>query len=128
MKLPSTLLATAATLLLAAIGIYAALSFDVAERQHEIGIRLALGALPSSVRRLVLWRAALLAGAGLVTGACASLALTRLIRGLLFEVAPGDVTTLVAAAAALALLALAASYAPARRIARTDPAVALRQE
>ena len=61
-------------------------------------------------------------------GACASLALTRLIRGLLFEVAPGDVTTLVATAGALALVALAASYAPARRIARTDPAIALRQE
>jgi predicted permease len=117
-----------ATLLLAAIGIYAALSYDVAERQREIGIRLALGALPSGVRRLVLWRAMLLAGAGLVAGACASLALTRLIRGLLFEVAPGDVTTLVATAGALALVALAASYAPARRIARTDPAIALRQE
>jgi ABC-type lipoprotein release transport system permease subunit len=54
--------------------------------------------------------------------------LTRLIRGLLFGVAPGDVTTLVATAVALALVALAASYAPARRIARTDPVVALRQE
>jgi putative ABC transport system permease protein len=117
-----------ATLILAALGLYAVLSYDVAQRQREIGIRLALGALPSGVRRLVLWRATLLAAAGLVAGALASIALTRLIRGLLFEVAPGDITTLVATAGALALVALAASYVPARRIARTDPAAALRQE
>ncbi len=115
-------------LLLAAAGIYAVLSYDVVQRTREIGIRLALGALPSSVTRLVMGRAARLAAVGLVVGGVASIALTRLIRGLLFEVVPGDATTLVAVASVFGGVALAASYLPARRAVRTDPAVALRDE
>jgi putative ABC transport system permease protein len=118
----------AVALLLAAAGIYAVLSYDVVQRTREIGIRLALGAVPSSVTRLVVGRAARLTVIGLVVGGAASIALTRLIRGLLFEVVPGDVVTLSAVTLVLAAVALGASYLPARRAVRTDPAVALRDE
>jgi predicted permease len=119
---------SAAALSLAALGIYAALSYDAAERRREMGIRLALGALPASVGRLIVRRGALLAGAGLSTGVLASLALTRLIRGLLFEVAPGDVVTLAAATVTLAIVALTAACVPALRTARLDPVTVLRDE
>jgi putative ABC transport system permease protein len=115
-------------LLLAAAGIHAVLSYDVAQRTREIGIRLALGALPSGVTRLIVRRGAILAAVGLAIGAVGSLAMVGLIRSLLFDVAPGDPVTLVAVVLLLGGVALAASYLPARRAVRTDPLVALRDE
>jgi putative ABC transport system permease protein len=115
-----------AALLLAALGIYAVLSYDVAQRRREIGIRMALGARPGAVSRLVLWRGTALAGIGLVGGGLGSIAFARVLRGLLFEVAPDDVTTFVAVSVLLGAVAAAASYLPARRVIRTDPIAALR--
>jgi putative ABC transport system permease protein len=115
-------------LLLAAVGIHAMLTYDISERRREIGIRLALGAVPSRVCRMVIGRASRLAAAGLILGAVASLGLTRLIRALLFEVSPGDWMTLVAVSAVLGLVAIGASIQPARRAVREDVAVALRDE
>ena len=115
-------------LLLAAAGIHAVLSYDVAQRTREIGIRLALGALPSGVTRLIVRRGAILAAVGLVIGAVGSLAMVGLIRSMLFDVAPGDPITLGAVVLLLGGVALAASYLPARRAVRTDPLVALRDE
>ena len=115
-----------AALLLAALGIYAVLSYDVAQRRREIGIRMALGARPGAVSRLVLWRGTVLAGIGLLVGGVASIGFARVLRGLLFEVAPDDVTTLVSVSLLLGVVAAAASYLPARRVIRTDPIAALR--
>jgi putative ABC transport system permease protein len=115
-------------LLLAAAGIHAMLSYDVAQRAREIGIRLALGALPSAVIGLVVRRGAVLAGIGLGIGAMASLALVGLIRSLLVDVAPGDPLTLTAVVILLGAVAVGASYFPARRAVRTDPLVVLRDE
>jgi putative ABC transport system permease protein len=116
----------AAALLLAALGIYAVLSYDVAQRRREIGIRMALGARPCAVSRLVLWRGTALAGIGLLIGGLASIGFARVLRGLLFEVAPSDVTTFVGVSVLLGAAAAAASYLPARRVIRTDPMAALR--
>jgi putative ABC transport system permease protein len=116
----------AAALLLAALGIYAVLSYDVAQRRREIGIRMALGARPGAVSRLVLWRGTALAGIGLLIGGLASIGFARVLRGLLFEVAPSDVTTFVGVSVLLGAVAAAASYLPARRVIRTDPMAALR--
>jgi putative ABC transport system permease protein len=118
----------AIALLLAAVGIHAALSYDVARRTREIGIRLALGAQPGRVVGQMVRRALALAAAGVVIGGIASLPLSRLLRSLLFGVAPGDATTLGAVAVLFAALALGASYLPARRAVRTDPLVALRED
>jgi putative ABC transport system permease protein len=115
-------------LLLAALGVYAMLGYDVAQRRREIGIRMALGARPAAVGRLVIWRGTALAGAGLLTGGLASIGLTRVLRSLLYEVAPGDLTTLVTVSALLGVVAALASYLPARRVVRMDPVRALRDE
>ena len=117
-----------AALFLAALGIYGVLSYDVAQRRREIGIRMALGALPSAVGRLVVRRGLILAGFGLLVGGLASVGLTRVLRGLLFEVVPGDVATLLAVSLLLGTVAGLASYLPARRVLQTDPITALRDE
>ena len=117
-----------AALLLAALGIYGVLSYDVAQRRREIGIRMALGAVPSAVSRLVVRRGLVLAGLGLLGGGLASVGLTRVLRGLLFEVEPGDVGTLLAVGLLLGTVAGLASYLPARRVLQTDPITALRDE
>ena len=119
------LLATFAVvaLALAAIGLEGVLSYDVAERRREIGIRLALGGLPARVVRLVMARALALTVAGAAVGTVAALGLTRLLRSLLFEVAPTDVPTFAGAVLVLVVVALAVSYVPARRAVQTDPAV-----
>jgi ABC-type antimicrobial peptide transport system permease subunit len=118
----------AAALLLAVIGLYGVIAFAAAQRTREIGVRVALGAQRGHVLRLVLRQGAALTGAGLAIGLLASLATGRAIEGLLYEVAPTDAPTLAAVAVLLAAVGLAASYLPARRAARIDPAVALRQE
>lgn len=118
----------ALALVLAAIGIYGVLSFGVSQRTHEIGIRLALGAHPREILRLIVRQGLQLVVVGLILGIVASLALTRFMSSLLFEVRATDPLTFVAVAVLLALVALLACYVPARRAMRTDPMVALRYE
>ncbi len=115
-------------LVLAALGIYAVLSFSVAQRTHEIGLRLALGAERSRVLRLVVGEAAALAGCGILVGLAGAAALTRVMKALLFGVAPIDSATYVAAGAALLAMAVLAAAAPAYRAARVDPMTSLRHE
>jgi len=113
---------------LAAVGIYGVLSYLVSQRTREIGIRLAIGASPWQVLRMVLRHGLVLAGAGLVTGLAAAAALTRLMARLLHGVRPLDPLTFALVTALLALVAAAASYVPARRATRVDPIRALRVE
>ena len=117
-----------AALLLAAVGIYGVLAFAVRQRTRELGIRIALGAQSSDVLRLVLGRAALLTAAGLAAGAGAALLATRAMRSLLFGVEPADPITFAAVALGVAAVSLAASWLPARRATRIDPARALRSQ
>jgi putative ABC transport system permease protein len=113
-------------LVLAAIGVHGVLSYDVARRVREIGIRMALGAERGSVVRLIVARALALAGIGAAVGVAGAIALTRTLSTLLFGVTPYDPATFSAAAGLLTLVALAAAAIPAWRAARVDPAAALR--
>jgi len=115
-------------LLLAVIGIYGVLSFLVTQATHDIGVRLALGAPRRTILRLVLRQGGVLAGAGIAAGILGALALTRLMASLLFGVSARDTLTFSAVAVFLALVALAATYIPARRAMRVDPMNALRYE
>ncbi len=115
-------------LLLASIGVHGLLSYTVAQRTREIGIRLALGAPPPAVLALVARRGLVLALAGTAAGLLGALALGRLLRSLLFGVGPSDPVTFAAAPLILVAVALVASYLPARRAARVDPMIALRSE
>jgi predicted permease len=114
--------------LLAMIGLYGVLSYVVTRRNVEFGIRLALGALPRSIRRLVLKDVALMLVAGLTAGLLASLATTKLLEKLLFGLQPHDTLTILGALGLLSTVALVAAYLPARRATRVDPIVALRYE
>jgi predicted permease len=115
-------------LALAALGIYSVMAYMVAQRSNEIGIRMALGARPSHVVRLVVGQGARLALAGIAFGVAAGLALSRLISGLLFGIGPQDPTTFCAVAAVLGAVALLAAWLPALVAARIDPVLALRRE
>jgi predicted permease len=115
-------------ILLACIGLYGTMSYDVSRRRRDIGIRLALGATPAEALRLVLRQAALVAAAGIAIGLGAVFGATRFLSGLLFGLSERDPATLGAAAAVLAATALASGYLPARRAAHVDPAAALRAE
>jgi putative ABC transport system permease protein len=117
----------ALSLLLAALGLYGLVSYSVATRIHELGIRLALGAPSGRILRMVLGRGLLLAAAGAGLGLAASLAVMRLLSGMLFGVSPTDPATFAAVAALLAAVATIGSWLPARRAARVDPLVALRE-
>ena len=121
-------IAGAVALLLSVVGIYGVLAYAVVQRQREVGIRVALGAAPRSVKGLFVYRGMLLSSIGIAVGAGAAAALTRLMSSLLFGVTPLDVATFVVAAAFLAGAALLASYVPARRAAAIDPMETLRAE
>jgi putative ABC transport system permease protein len=114
--------------LLAAVGIYAVISYSVGQRNHEIGVRLALGARHSDVFRQIVGHGMRPVLAGIFIGIAASLFLTRLIASLLYGVQPSDPLTLVTVALLLAALAAAATFVPARRATRVDPMTALRYE
>jgi putative ABC transport system permease protein len=114
-------------LLLAGLRMYGVASYAVGRRRTEIGIRMALGANPAAVVRMVLGRVSLLAALGIIVGALASLWTTRFVSALLFSVPSRDPFTFGAAAVGLAIVAGAAGWLPARRAARIDPAVVLRE-
>ncbi|HXA06436.1 MAG TPA: ABC transporter permease [Bryobacteraceae bacterium] len=117
-----------AALMLAAVGIYGVMSYSVTERAHEMGIRLALGASRASVLRLVLGQSLSLTLAGIGLGLAGSLVVSGLMSSLLFDVKSRDPLTFAAVAAVLTLVALTASYLPARRATKVDPMVSLRYE
>jgi putative ABC transport system permease protein len=121
-------LVSACALLLAAIGIYGVLAYVVTERTREIGIRVAIGAVPRDVVRMVVRRTLALTVPGVLIGLIASFGLTRVLSGFLFQVKPTDPGTFIVVGALLVVVALVASIVPARRAARVDPLIALRQE
>jgi predicted permease len=115
-------------LLIASIGIYGLIAYSVSRRRREIGIRMAIGARPAEVRRMVLREGTVLTGIGLGLGAAGALGLTRLLASVLIDVRPDDPLSLAAALALLSAAALFASWLPARRAARVNPVEALRHE
>ena len=117
-----------AAMLLAALGLYGLLAQMVRDRIPEIGVRMALGASPAEMTRLVLREGASVAVSGMLGGLAASLAATRLLKGLVFGVTTTDPLTYAVVPLLLTLVVLAACALPARRAARVDPLVALRSE
>jgi len=115
-------------LALACIGLYGLLSYDVARRTKEVGIRMALGAERNHVLLLVARRGIALVVAGAVVGVGVALGVTRFLASMLFDVRANDPATIAGVAVLLGLVALAACWIPARRAMRTDPMVALRYE
>jgi ABC-type antimicrobial peptide transport system permease subunit len=115
-------------LLLSTVGIYGVVSYVVSQQAREFGVRLALGASPSDLMRLVLWRGLTLVGAGTAIGAAGALGTTRLLGGILYGVTSTDWPTYISVAGALLFVGAIACYIPARRAMRLDPAVVLRSE
>jgi predicted permease len=115
-------------LVLACVGLYGLLSYEVSRRTREIGIRMALGAHPGSVLKLVLRQGIVLAIVGAAVGIGVALGVTRYLASMLYNVHPGDPVTIVSVAILLTLVALAACYIPARRATHVDPLIALRYE
>jgi ABC-type antimicrobial peptide transport system permease subunit len=121
-------LAAGVALFLGAVGLYGVISYVVAERTREIGVRMAFGAESGTISRMVLRQGFVLAATGIGVGAVAAFGLTRLLRSLLHGVSPLDPLTFGAVALVLLGVALFASWLPARRAARVDPTVALGAE
>jgi len=115
-------------LALACVGIYGVMAYSVANRTNEIGIRLALGAMPGQVRAMILRESTWLAIAGILVGVGAALGLTRLVKTMLYGIEPWDPATMIGGVLILLVVALAASWIPARRAAGVQPMVALRHE
>jgi len=110
------------------IGVFGVINYSVAQRTHEIGIRIALGAQRGDVFRIVVGQGLVLALVGIALGAVGAFALTRLISGLLFGVSPTDGPTFVMVSLIVTVVAFLACYLPARRATKVDPLVALRYE
>ena len=129
-RLSVTLIASfaALALLLAGVGVYGVMAYSVSQRNHEIGIRMALGAKPEDVLQMIARHGVMLAGIGIGAGFVGAVALTRLMRTLLFRVSALDVGTYVVGATALTAIVMLASWLPAKRATRVDPMVALRWE
>jgi len=121
-------IASGVTLLLGAVGLYGILAYSVSLRRRELAIRMALGARPADIRRMVSLHGLRLAGAGIVIGTACALATSQLLRGLLYGVSPTDLVTLSATPAALLIVAFLASWNPARRAAAVHPAEALQSQ
>jgi ABC-type antimicrobial peptide transport system permease subunit len=119
-------LAASAALLMGTVGLYALVSFTVGQRTREIGVRMALGARASDIRRMVLAEGAALAVVGVTIGAVAALSVGRLFASLVHEISPSDPATLVVMSAVLLAVALGAAYIPARRAAALEPTVTIR--
>ena len=117
-----------AAALLAGIGVYGVMSYAVARRAHELGVRLALGATPASLFALVVRHGLVLAAVGTVIGIGGGIALGRVMRGLLYGVEPADPVTLAAVPVLIVVIAMAACALPGRRAARTEPLTALKAE
>lgn len=116
----------ALALILGVVGMYGVMSYGVVQRRREFGIRLALGARASQVTGVVVREALALAGVALIVGVAASLGLTRVLSGLLYEVSPRDPVTLAAVCLLVAVVAMSAAWIPARRATRIDPATTIR--
>ena len=114
--------------LLAAIGVYGVMAYNVVQRSHEIGVRMALGAPPAKILGSILRDGSLLAGVGIALGIVGAFSLTRVLESYLFEVTPTDPLAFTATTVFLAVVALLACWIPARRAMRVDPLVALRHE
>ncbi|HVQ41366.1 MAG TPA: FtsX-like permease family protein, partial [Vicinamibacterales bacterium] len=121
-------IAAGLALVLGAVGLYGVLSYRVSRRAKEIGVRMALGAEASTVRRMFVWQGARVALLGVVAGALAAAALTKYVQTLLFGVERLDLVAFAGMSAVMVVVALLASYLPARRASRVDPLVALRSE
>jgi len=117
-----------AALLLAMAGVFGVLAYSVAQRTREMGVRIALGATKGTVLKMVLGQALVTAMIGIVVGLVGSFLLTRTMRSLLFEVSPTDPVIVGSVVLLLIVIAMLASYIPARRATRVDPMVALRSE
>jgi ABC-type antimicrobial peptide transport system permease subunit len=115
-------------LALACVGIYGIMAYSVANRRNEIGIRMALGAQPGQVRGMILRESSWLTAAGIVVGVAAALVLTRMVKSMLYGIQPWDPLTLCSGVLVLMVVALAASWIPARRAAGVEPMEALRHE
>ncbi len=118
----------AISLFLALLGVYGVLAYSVRQRQQEIGIRIALGAVPAGIIRMVVGGGMKLVAGGLFAGLVASWLLTRYLSSVLFGVSPRDPATFLAIAGVLAVTTIVACYLPARRASRMDPIAALRYE